>query len=363
MDTKQALTKAKLKLVLSQPFFASLALGMEYVENNDIETARTDGKSIEYNPKYIDTLHQEFCMTLVAHEVLHPALLHHTRGIGKDHKLWNAAADYAVNLLLRDAGFKIPTDWLIDERFRGMNAEQIYSILDKEKKNGAPQPQDCGPGEVIAPKGDVKQAEAEAKQTLVQATEIAKQAGKPIPSILKEQIGELLEPKIDWKEQFSRYLAERAKNDYSWSKPSPRYMPMGIYLPILENLEIGKCVFSIDTSISMDKEVLIKVVSELKEASTLFRFPVTVIHCDTEVRHVEEMEEDSDIEPVGRGCTDFRPPFAYVDEEGLDIKVLVYLTDGYCDYFPTFEPDYPVLWVIYNNKRFNPPFGEVIYVD
>ena len=363
MDTKQALTKAKLKLVLSQPFFASLALGMEYVENNEIETACTDGKSIEYNVSFIDTLSQEELVGLIAHEVLHPAMLHHTRKGEREHKLWNKAADYAINPIIKEAEIKLPAGALLDYRFNNMPAEQIYGILLKEQKQGAPEPQDCGFGEVKEPKGDVKQAEAEAKQTLVQATEIAKQAGKPIPSILKEQIGELLEPKIDWKEQFSRYLAERAKNDYSWSKPSPRYMPMGIYLPILENLEVDKYCFAIDTSSSVDKELLKVFVSELKEASTLFRFPVTVIHCDTEVRHVEEMEEDSDIEPVGRGCTDFRPPFAYVDEEGLDIKVLVYLTDGYCDYFPTLEPDYPVLWVIYNNKRFNPPFGEVIYVD
>jgi len=38
------------------------------------------------------------------------------------------------------------------------------------------------------------------------------------------------------------------------------------------------------------------------------------------------------------------PPFKWVEENGIEPKCLVYLTDLCCNSFPQ-APDYPVLWV------------------
>ena len=74
-------------------------------------------------PKLIGTL---------AHEVLHPALQHHTRRGDRDRKRWNMACDFAINPLLLDAGLTLPKDVLIDHRFRGMSAERIYNLIEEQ---------------------------------------------------------------------------------------------------------------------------------------------------------------------------------------------------------------------------------------
>ena len=45
---------------------------------------------------------------VLAHEVAHPALQHHTRRRDRSPKRWNMACDYAINPLLIDAGLLIP---------------------------------------------------------------------------------------------------------------------------------------------------------------------------------------------------------------------------------------------------------------
>jgi predicted metal-dependent peptidase len=65
---------------------------------------------------------------------MHPALHHHVRRSGRDPKRWNVACDFAINPLLVDAGLSLPDGVLIDNRFRGMSAEQIYNILESESE-------------------------------------------------------------------------------------------------------------------------------------------------------------------------------------------------------------------------------------
>jgi predicted metal-dependent peptidase len=66
---------------------------------------------------------------LIAHEVMHLALCHHTRQGKRDHDKWNRAADHAINHLLQGAGFDLPLNVLLEPRFTGMSAEAIYDQL------------------------------------------------------------------------------------------------------------------------------------------------------------------------------------------------------------------------------------------
>ncbi len=47
------------------------------------------------------------------------------------------ACDYAINPLLVDAGLTLPPSALLDDRFRSMSAEQIYSLLARERDESA----------------------------------------------------------------------------------------------------------------------------------------------------------------------------------------------------------------------------------
>lgn len=384
MNYKDKIVKAKLKLVLNNPFFASLALGMEYIEDQSTETAKCNGKAIKYNPEFINNLDIDTLTGLIAHEILHPALLHHIRIENKDFQVFNQAADFAINPILKENGFKLPEGALIDQRFSNMPAENIYSVLMQEKEQqekqgnkpgnenqpGKGQEQQQGKqdeskkpenfGQVEKFEGEKEQQESEMKQKLVQAANNAKNMGKLSKSI-QTYIDELINPKINWREVLNRFVAEIARNDYSWSKPSTRYLPMGLYLPKLESVEVGKVVFIIDTSGSINREMLNTFVSELFDIKETFNFPVTVIHSDSEVKKVEELT-DENIVPVGGGGTDFRPALKYIEENIYDAKAVVYFTDGMCSRLPE-SFDLPLIWAIYGKYPFKPKFGEVINIE
>lgn len=385
MKTEDKILKAKLRIVLQSPFFATLALGMQYKEDNSIKTASCDGSTIRYNSQFIDGLGIDELVTLIAHEVAHPAFLHHLRQGAKEHQIWNRAADYAINPLLLDSKFKLPTDALIDSRFKDMSAEDIYTALQEEQNKqqqqnqpggqqgqGQPQQQpgnDPGQwGQVEKPSDmtdqNKQEKESQAKQKLVQAMNAAKQAGT-MPGMIEELINELIQPRVNWREVLERFIAEIAHNDYTWTKPNPRYIASRLYLPALENLEVGKVIFAVDTSGSINRELLDIFVSELRDAAQIFSFPVTVLFCDTRLQGepVElDLEDNSPLTVPRGGGTDFKPPFVYVNENITDVKALLYFTDGQCSSFPP-EPEYPTLWAVYDNKRFKPPFGEVIHID
>jgi predicted metal-dependent peptidase len=101
-----------------------------------VKTAATDGKNIVINPLMVALLSMAEIIFVLAHEVLHIALNHHTRRGDRDPVLWNMAGDFIINALLRKAGLKMPEAVLYDQRFDDMTTEQVYDILKEEKEKG-----------------------------------------------------------------------------------------------------------------------------------------------------------------------------------------------------------------------------------
>ena len=132
--TSLRIQKARNSLILDHPFFGSLLFRLKGRECRSIQTMATDGVSIYYNPEFVETLSTATLAGTLAHEVMHPALHHHVRRSGRDPKRWNVACDFAINPLLVDAGLSLPDGVLIDNRFRGMSAEQIYNLLESESE-------------------------------------------------------------------------------------------------------------------------------------------------------------------------------------------------------------------------------------
>src|SRR5215469_3054112 len=128
--------KARTALVLDHPFFGSLLFRLKDRPSSAVKTMATDGVSLLWNPEFVDTLNAATLAGTLAHEVMHPALHHHLRRSGRDPKRWNVACDYAINPLLIDAGLKLPEGVLVEDRFRGMSAEQIYNLLESEADSG-----------------------------------------------------------------------------------------------------------------------------------------------------------------------------------------------------------------------------------
>src|SRR5438270_5583034 len=127
--------KARTALLLDHPFFGSLLFRLGGRASGSIQTMATDGVSLFYNSDFVETLNAAELTGVLAHEVMHPALQHHTRRGDRNQARWNMACDYAINPMLLDAGLTLPKDVLIDDRFRGMSAERIYNLIEEERNH------------------------------------------------------------------------------------------------------------------------------------------------------------------------------------------------------------------------------------
>lgn len=366
---QEKITKAKVNLILNHLFYATLVLNMKFIEDSTIETACTNGIDLRYNPKFIETLTQDKTVGLLAHEVMHPAMMHHTRIGNRDLERWNKAADYAINQILIDSKFDLPEQGLINPAFKNMSAEEIYNLLppstnDPDKK---PNPDPGKNGGVNKAPGqtqtEIQKTESEVKQLLAEAAQVAKMQGK-LPAHLERLIDSIIEPVVNWHSILNAFLTEISRNDYSFSKPSSRYISQGLYLPSLHSIEKGSFALLVDTSGSIDQKLLNEFAGEIQGILSESAKMLSVIFVDAEINNVQEFEPDEEINlmPEGGGGTDFKPGFEYIEENQIDPACVVYFTDGYCSSFPH-NPDYPVLWAVYGgHKDFAPPFGEVIHI-
>tara|TARA_Y100000593_G_scaffold76913_1_gene142292 strand:- start:2300 stop:3448 length:1149 start_codon:yes stop_codon:yes gene_type:complete len=376
--------QAMAKLILDQPFFATILLSMERVEDGSIPTMATNGEKLYYNPDFAKSLHPAELVGVLAHEAMHPACLHHLRKGERDHFKFNVACDYAINPLLKEAGITLPGDALISSSYEGLHAEAIYSKL-PETITASPEDGDGDGGdtkihpgmwgEVIEAKNpdgtrmtdaDIREAEGRWKVKVRQAATAAKKAGK-LPSGMERFVEELMEPKLNWRTILSRFVGDLARTDYSFRFPNTRYSHTGFTLPSLKSETIGKVIFGMDTSGSMGgsemRDVLGEVCGALREYEKDGADPeVTVLWCDTEV-HEQTLSDSSEFRPKGGGGTDFAPVFEHIKEKGYDPKAVVYMTDGYCHSFGD-DPGCPVLWALTNKcDSFSPPFGETMIIN
>jgi predicted metal-dependent peptidase len=355
----------------------------------------TDGVSLYYNPDFVETLNAATLAGTLAHEVMHPALHHHVRRSGRDPKRWNVACDYAINPLLVDAGLSLPQGVLLDNRFRGMSAEQIYNLLETESEsdqqpgNQEEERESGGAGEMDAPSnqgdpdepsapesdggiGQVLDAPEEDDETpaveeqarewtvaVNQATTVAQRAGK-VPAGLDRTLEGTAEAAIDWRELLRRLWSETSPADFSWMRPNRRHLWTGLYLPGVVREGVGEVAIAVDCSGSVSARQLRLFEAEARSILEGQRPErVYVLYFDAVVHKVEIYEAGQRIElnPVGGGGTEFGPCFEWLDERGIWPQCLVFLTDLYGS-FPPSAPSYSVLWASTGGR--NAPFGEVI---
>ncbi|KXA90992.1 hypothetical protein AKJ57_02820 [candidate division MSBL1 archaeon SCGC-AAA259A05] len=70
----------------------------------------------------------------IAHGILHTALGHQWRRGGRSEEAWNPATDDAVNWVLKESGFDLPSPSEPSRRFKDESAEKIYSEIEGEMR-------------------------------------------------------------------------------------------------------------------------------------------------------------------------------------------------------------------------------------
>jgi predicted metal-dependent peptidase len=389
--------KARTTLLLDHPFFGALLFRLGAKVSRSIATMATDGVSLFYNPGFVDTLNPAELAGVLAHEVMHPALQHHTRRGDRDRARWNMACDYAINPILLDAGLTLPKDVLIDNRFRGMSAERIYNLIEEDDKQQSPtgpsesqsengpggseddplqnekagsEPQTPstpgGVGQVLdAPESEGESGPSFAEQArewqiaVEQAETVAKVAGK-LPGGAVRALEASQAAKVDWRELLRRAWSDTIPSDYSWTRPNRRHVWSGLYLPGITSDGVGEIAIAVDCSGSVSSRQLGLFEEEIRSilAGQRPRL-VHVLYFDAAVQKVETHQagQPVSLSPIGGGGTDFRSCFDWLQEQRIFPQTLVFLTD-LCGTFPKEAPAYPVIWASTEVRR--APFGLVV---
>jgi len=361
----QALSLAKIG-IMTKPdsvFFATICMALEHKWDWDIPTARTDGLSVSYNPDFFMALTKNERIGLVLHEILHVAFFHVSRGDNFTPYRWNMACDYVINLIIIRAGFTLPDGGLVNRKYSGMAAEEVYPLMPEEDEAAAiGTMQDLGD-----PAADTENLSVQHQidDILVQAAMQSKQqnnAAGTIPGQLERYVDRLLKPIVPWYRVLKNHMSQRAKSGYSYTRINRR--APDTLLPSRYSVELCDIAFAVDSSGSVTEEEFSHYISEsIHVLKTLKPKIMKFLQFDTEIKSVDNLKTLRDFKKItftGRGGTKIDPVMEWAAREKP--AVLIIFTDG-CFKQPSINPKVPTVWVIDNNPEFTAPFGKVIHFN
>lgn len=413
LDLESLILKSKGNLRRIDPFLGAIALTVPFVPE-DINTWATDGKQIYYPTNHLDLLestdysfdlYTELTTLLIAHECMHIALKHCSRGINKNRELWNKATDYVINSE-ENLGSLLPKfsaycnslrGLLCPPKFVGLSAEEIYTALkvqqDNDNDNSEPEEEEeeedgntgSGKGasnvcnnDLRVPKNskeleEVVQAE---NQIITEAKIISNIQGSTVSTGVGRNGGSvhrslnLTKVKaMAWSKLLAKYVNNTEDPDYSWSKRNRRYSD--VYLPSLHNVgdNLSEVHVYVDLSgsinISKSNAFLCQVqamqrVLNLQKvyvkgwAESVRSKPVVITPYSN---NLDDIYIDLPNECIGRG-TEIVPVVKDINK--VKPTVAVVFTDGEFPLSGTEELKYPVIWVKWGKREFTPLKGKVV---
>ena len=412
MLEERKVQKAKITL-MRDPKFALwsgiLMVGRTSVVDN-MPTACTNGRDEKYGRKFVASLKEPELNFVVLHENLHKAFRHLTtwkKLHDENHALANQACDYVINLKLKDIDpsektiamprfqdgeMKGKPMGLVDERFRGLNAKQVFDILKQEQKDkggegegnpcddGDPSDQEGGTsrgkgqgqgagqgfddhdwdGAKEMTEAEKKDLEREIDQAIRQGVMAHQKIAGTGAGDLDRDLLDLLEPKVNWREMLREFVKStcHAKDTSSWRKVNRRFLSTGTYMPSLIGEKVGHLVLAVDTSGSVGQEELSAFLTEVRGiAEEVKPSQVDLIYWDSRVASHEEYTENmvSDIinstKPRGGGGTSPSCVSEYLKEKAIEPECIIVLTDGYVggDWGNNWTA--PVMWAIVGGDK------------
>ena len=352
-------------------FLGPLVASISFKWDSTIPTACTNGVFMAWNPKFFMALDRDTRVTVLAHEGWHIAFQHTTRRGNRDPKIWNTAADYVINGMLKNAGYYMDGfPFLLDSKFDGMTTEQVYDYLMKNCvvvinfQDG----DFCEPGEGpesiqggMSPEQIAKKAFGNVHNAST-ASKMSKSAGD-LPGEFKQLIEEFLRPKLPWQEILVNFFEALSSVEYSYKSPNRRYAdPMLPGRVGRSGLELIHYYLDVSGSIS-DQEIK-RFNSEVKYIKDTYNpEKLVLITFDTKIQDIYEFEEDDDfdwIEITGRGGTSLVKVWEHAKEHMPNAMVV--FTDLYVG-IPDQPPGPPLIWVCSGNPNATVPYGHKIDIE
>ena len=372
----------------------------------------TDGKNLYYNPEYVLRAYQKekgFVSRMYLHLVVHGIFRHFFVNPQIEQRKWDLACDMATEYIIESwkldfADISAGADEKRElDRIRKnvglMNAEKIYGYLKKKKESEIDRlekifrrddhsfwyPETKNRNDVIQVKSGQVNQNREVMFSNQKLEELWKQAAKKIQvdleTFMYSRSGDTGDFLVNLK------LANRKKQDYSaflrkFTRLGERmkindeefdynFYTYGMQLygnmPLIEPLEykdvrvVKTFVTVIDTSGSVEEEKLRRFLEKtyqiLKSGQkSEDRVNFHLIQCDALVQKDVKITSEKELEQVmedltlyGRGGTDFRPAFEYIEElrkngELTNLNGMLYFTDG-MGVYPRKKPEYPVAFI------------------
>lgn len=363
-ELKDQLIRSRVKMLLDHPFFGNLATRLQFIDATKwCPTAATDGRNFYYNRDFVDALIPDELIFLVGHEVMHCVYDHMdpVRRGNRDPQLWNIAADFVINNDLVEAriGKKIElVEICYDRQYADMTTEEIYDklfeqaekegrvkyvTLDQHLESDEGESDGEGDGEGDAndgTNGPIRYSAAEKEQIKGEVQSAVLQAAKAagagnLPGGAKRLIDKLLNPQLDWRELLAMQIQSLLKSDYSFMRPSRKGLSADMYLPGMDYDETIDLAIGIDTSGSMNEDMLQDFVSEVHGIMSQYTdFTIHLWCYDTSIHNYQKFTADtaSDLlkyELMGWGGTDFMVNYDFMKKMNIQPKKFVNFTDGY----------------------------------
>lgn len=405
LTTQQIITQQRVA-VMRDPRFAAIA-GILMIGNweviDDFPTAATNGGSVIYGGKFMDSLDNPTRRFVILHEYYHIMFMHmtHLKDLfEEDAELANIAADLTINISLdktagskSDGFIKVWEHAALDYKYDNMSTREIYRKLKQQQSGkGNPKPGQGKPGVRAAGGGNASQFDEHQKPdasgpasqkplTQEQIKELQQQidtalrqgaqmAGR-MGGSMDRSITDLLEVTVNWEEELQDFVRTNAAgNDLStWRKPSRRWMARDIYQPSRYTEAAKRITIGCDTSGSIGEQQLRRAMTEIKSAcDTAHPEMVDIIYWDSDVAGHEKYEGDSissivdTTKPKGGGGTRVGSMLEYMNKEDIKPDCIIIFTDGYCESgFDLLVWPAPVLWCI-STKGIVARTGKTLYV-
>lgn len=318
-------------------------------------------------------------VTILVHELKHPAHLDMLRRGHREPPLWNYAADIRINneLIREGYSFKGFKPWFNFD-YEGWITEDIYDDLLTKRDalilqmggpgiglpmpTGIPAPWLVNPitnkadlTDLVEPdETDITGALAHTIiNTVVAASHQAVLAGEPLDAALELTLKRFLQPKIAWEVVLFNFFNELANQDYSWARPNRRYQDM--YLPsITEDIGgLDHIAYFLDVSGSITDGDIIRFHSEFKyvkehfepEKMTMLQFDDVITKEDVFLK--EDPFEETHI--IGRRGTSLVGVREWIIKNKP--TAVVVFSDLQCDAMELLPPEVtvPIVWIAVSN--------------
>jgi predicted metal-dependent peptidase len=365
LNHKERIEKAHISLMRNKDWvwLAPTCMIGNVIIRDDIPTAGTDGRDVFYGSKFLDKLNDAQVRATVVHENEHKARRHLTIYHHLDKKfgrhMVNMALDFAINRDIKKCERETRAvgqpylqcwdgliDYCYDAKYDDDSRWGVIEILEDLQKNGGG---NGGKGEGDGEGGmdqhdwdGAKEMTAEEQEALDKQIEQALRQGqvlaRKMAGNMPRDVGELLEPAVDWRQALRDFVTERVKGgDYAtYARPNRRYVSYGMYMPSTFTEAVDSILFACDTSGSIGPEDLREVLSEVQGCIEIVRpRSVDVMYWDTAVARHEHYEGEDVLtvaqstKPAGGGGTAPSCVVAFCQEKRIKPTIVIWLSDGY----------------------------------